>query len=285
MALSQRLASCLLVFALAGCGKPEKGAVRELNEIPVEQLRVVLKGFPGDWRADSDQSKGIAEPPAVKPAPPGATRMELAPASGLPVLGSQALGDAIASRASARTFSPEPLGLDELAYLLWATQGVTRTSQDDAGNPLHFRAAPSGGGRYPLETYLAVLRVEGLAPGLYRYLPVEHRLVLVREAPEIAQELQQACYGQTFPGEAAVAFLWTAIPYRTEWRYAYLAPRMIAIEAGHVCQNLYLAAGSIQAGACALLSYHQPALDALLGVDGKEEFAIYLACVGKVKAP
>jgi SagB-type dehydrogenase family enzyme len=86
-------------------------------------------------------------------------------------------------------------------------------------------------------------------------------------------------------GDAAVVFIWSAIPGRTEWKYAYLAHRMIAMEAGHVCQNLYLAAQSCGLGVCALLSYHQPQVDELLELDGIEEFTLYLACVGKAAEP
>jgi nitroreductase len=52
---------------------------------------------------------------------------------------------------------------------------------------------------------------------------------------------------------------------------------------GHVCQNLYLAAESIGCGTCGVASYEQAALDQFLGLDGKEEFVIYLAPVGKVE--
>ena len=75
-------------------------------------------------------------------------------------------------------------------------------------------------------------------------------------------------------------FIWAAIPERTEWKYAYLSARLIAMEAGHVCQNLYLAAGAAGAGCCALLGYDQASVDRLLGVDGRDEFAVYLAAVG-----
>jgi nitroreductase len=50
-----------------------------------------------------------------------------------------------------------------------------------------------------------------------------------------------------------------------------------------MCQNLYLACEAIGAGTCAVGAYHQNKLDAFLGVDGQDEFAIYVAPVGKVK--
>ena len=294
MALSKGsalLAACgvfALVAGPSGCDSPRKqpkaDPIRELNEIPLAQLRVMLKGFPGEWRPDTDRTHQRAEPPAEKTIPADAKRIALAPLAKIH-LGDMPLRDAIAARRSTRDFSDAALSLEELSFLLWATQGVTAVQRDDDGTIVQrFRAAPSAGARYPLETYLAIHRVEGVAAGVYRYVPNDHQLVLVREDAQISGKLMAACYGTPAAGGAAVVFIWSAVPYRTEWKYTYLAHRMIAIEAGHVCENLYLAAESCRTGACAMLSYHQPRMDELLGVDGREEFALYLACVGKPKA-
>lgn len=259
--------------------------VRELDEIPIAQLRVLLKGYPGDWRAAGELNSRLPEPPVQKPTPPGARCLPL-PAPGDLSLGTMPVRDAIASRRSVRQFSGEQLSLEELGFLLWATQGVTAVEKDDSGNILRrYRAAPSAGGRHPLETYLAVRRVAGLSPGLYRYLPSEHQLLLLREDAALSEHLGAACYDTSAAKDAAVVFIWSATPFRTEWKYAFLAHRMIAMEAGHVCQNLYLAAESCRIGACALLSYHQPLVDRLLGLDGVDEFAVYLACIGKAVEP
>jgi len=276
-----------LIFGLglSACDPQPRGQpaerVRELNEIPIAQLRVMLKGFPGDWRTAGEISTQGQEPPAQKTVLPGSKLISLlAPAQ--INLGVMSVRDAIAARRSARKFSDAQISLEELSYLLWATQGVTGIQQEDSGKMLlRYRAAPSAGGRYPLETYLAIQRVEGLAKGLYRYLPNEHQLVLIREDARLSEDVGTACYGIPAAKDAAVIFIWSATPNRTEWKYAYLAHRMIAMEAGHVCENLYLAAESCRIGVCALLSYHQPRLDELLGLDGVEEFTIYLACIGK----
>ena len=85
------------------------------------------------------------------------------------------LFDAIVQRTSVRAYSDEPLSLEDLAYLLFCTQGIIK--------PIFFhtdtthRTAPSAGARHPLETVLYVRRVAGLAPGLYRYDPYEHALL------------------------------------------------------------------------------------------------------------
>jgi SagB-type dehydrogenase family enzyme len=141
---------------------------------------------------------------------------------------------------------------------------------------------PSAGCRHALETYLVVSRVEGLAPGLYRYQPLEHQLCRLGEDANLAGRTAQACHGQRFVANAAVTFVWTAVPYRMEWRYTLVSPKLIALDAGHVCQNLYLACAAIGAGTCAVAAYSQREIDALLGVDGEEEFTVYLAPVGKV---
>jgi SagB-type dehydrogenase family enzyme len=279
----------LLGCALSACAPKHDGfqgqRIRELNQIPLAQLRVMLKGFPGDWRPDGALSSSKPEPPSQKPIPEGATRIALAlPESNK--LGGQSVRDAIAERRSVRHFSATEISKESLGFLLWATQGVTGVERDPSGKVLRsYRAAPSAGGRYPLETYLAVQRVQGLPAGLYRYLPNNHELLLIREDSSLPPQIQSACYNEPATKDAAVVFIWSATPLRTEWKYAYLAHRMIALEAGHVCENLYLAAQSSQLGACALLSYHQPALDGLLGLDGVDEFVVYLACVGKAAEP
>ena len=144
------------------------------------------------------------------------------------------------------------------------------------------RTVPSAGCRHPLETYLAVLRVETLAPGIYRYLPLDHALVPERAPDHLKERITAAARGQRFAGEAAVTFIWTAIAARTEWRYAEASYKVIALDAGHVCQNLYLACEAIGAGTCAIAAYNQDLADDLIGVDGNEEFTVYLAPVGKV---
>ncbi len=188
------------------------------------------------------------------------------------------LVDAIRNRSSHRKFTDAPLTLPELSFLLWATQGIREVVHPGCA----FRVVPSAGCRHAFETYLAVSNVEGLPPGIYRYLAVEHALVFEHEREHLQPELSRATLNQDFIATAPVTFIWAVIPYRMEWRYHTAAHRVIAIDAGHVCQNLYLACQAISAGACAIAAFHQDKMDQLLGVDGENEFTIYLAPVGKV---
>ncbi|MGC9530655.1 MAG: SagB/ThcOx family dehydrogenase [Candidatus Bipolaricaulaceae bacterium] len=227
---------------------------------------------------ESDQQKGLPPPPLQKPFPPGATVVAL-PAPEEPAGAGVSLVEAIRSRRSQRRFAPDPLSLEELAFLLWATQGVHEVL---AGGKASRRTVPSAGARHPFETYLLVHRVTGLAPGIWRYLPLEHQVCLIKEDRGLPEKAVEACLGQAFVGQAAVVFAWTAVPYRTEWRYGVLSHKVMAIDVGHLCQNLYLACAEVGAGTCGVGAYHQGKMDALLEVDGEEEFTVYLAPVGKV---
>jgi SagB-type dehydrogenase family enzyme len=124
--------------------------------------------------------------------------------------------------------------------------------------------------------------VAGLEKGIYRYLPIEHQLLIVSIDRELQNNIVVATLNQPFTGNAAVTFIWTAIPYRMEWRYHIAAHKVIALDAGHVCQNLYLACAAITGGTCAIAAYHQELMDRLVHVDGSDEFVIYLAAVGKI---
>lgn len=225
----------------------------------------------------TQQSEGVEPPPVQKPVHPDSIIITLASPDEWSV-NSYDLQTAISNRESHRRFTGEPLNLDELAFLLWATQGVRKVLHEAAV----LRTVPSAGCRHPFETYLGVLNVAGIEPGLYRYLPLDHALVHERDIPNLPAYLTAACCGQAFAGQAAVTFIWTAVMARTEWRYAEASYKVIALDAGHVCQNLYLACEAISCGTCAIAAYNQGLADELVAVDGNEEFTVYIAPVGKV---
>ena len=225
-----------------------------------------------------DQHRGIAPPPVEKPFDEHAERFDLPSPDEWISPPSIDLFTAIKNRESRRKFLDQPLSLEALSCLLWATQGVR--SQRFSGSVL--RTVPSAGCRHAFETYLAVFNVEGLKEGVYRYLPLEHQLLFEFEEQDLSQKLGVAALRQGFVGRSAVTFIWTAIPYRMEWRYGLASYKVIAIDAGHMAQNLYLACEAVGAGTCTIAAYFQELMDQLLRVDGKEEFVIYLAPVGKV---
>lgn len=227
----------------------------------------------------SDQQKGMA-PPALEKPYDGSDAIEL-PDPGSCHLAEDSFRKLVMSRRSVRSYEADPVTLPELSWLLWATQGVHEIFK---GGIATRRTVPSAGARHAFETYIAAFTVEGLKPGIYRYLALSHKLAPVRLSDDrLRDDLVNACRGQDFCGRAAVTFIWTVIPYRSEWRYTLSAHRILLMDIGHVCQNMYLAAGAIGAGTCAVAAYDQDLADKFLEVDGKEEFTIYIAPVGKLK--
>lgn len=246
----------------------------------VEDQRRFLKSDRWEeWRqSETDQHKGVSPLPPQKPCAEDAMMIDLIVPEDLK-LGEMPLAEAIGRRRSRRKYSGAPLTLAELSFLLWATQGVSKVMPESAAS---LRTVPSGGARHPFETYVAVSRVDGLEPGLVRYLPLDHKLCVLRHDSSLLEQVNEACYGQ-YVKDSAVVFIWTTLPYRTEWRYTFLSPKIIALDAGHLCQNLYLASEMIGAGTCAIGAYDQDKMDAVLRVDGKDEFTIYVAPVGKIE--
>ena len=226
----------------------------------------------------TEQNRGVAPPPVQKPPRAGQEPIVLPGLDAFQAFHGIDLVTAIAHRCSHRRFGNLSMSLTELAFLLWATQGIKEVIAPGCA----LRTVPSAGCRHAFETYLLVSDVESLASGIYRYLPIEHALVFEHTVDNLSTRLTQATLGQAFIATAPVTFAWTVIPYRMEWRYDLAAHRVIALDAGHLCQNLYLACEAIGAGTCAITAYHQDRMDELLGVDGEEEFTVYLAPVGKI---
>ncbi len=229
----------------------------------------------------TDQNLGKPVPPVQKPFDPDAQRISLAsPEQWQEFVRDISLDKIIAKRKSRRNYAAEPLFFEELSFLLWATQGL----RNPKSNAVHFRTVPSAGARHSFETYILVQNVQQLHPGLYRFLPLNNELLFVKEIPNAGHSLARAAFGQGFIAASAVTLIWSCLPYRMEWRYVANAYRVILMDIGHVCQNLYLSSEAIGAGTCAVAAYDQKAMDDLLGLDGQDEFTIYLAPVGRAQS-
>ncbi len=251
-----------------------------MDEDLIERYRYFLKD---NIRKEIDfsqtgQNSGSDIPPIEKPYQVDAIRIDLIKPDMLKNIAGMDLITAIRNRQSRRTYTKEPLIMEEISFLLWATQGV----RGEVMSGHAYRTVPSAGCRHAFETYLVVLNVKGLKPGVYRYIPLSHQLLFEFSEDNLPGKIVDAVFLQPYPGNASVTFIWTVLPYRMEWRYHLAAHKVIAIDIGHVCQNLYLACEVIGAGTCAIAAYDQEALDRLLRIDGKDEFSIYLSSVGKV---
>jgi len=224
------------------------------------------------------QKQGLPLPSLEEPLEKGSEVFDLPSGKKFP-LDEIDLLQLVEKRETLRKYIDKPLTLEELSYLLWGTQGVKSLTE----KPLSKRTVPSAGSRHPFETYLLVNDVTGLSPGLYRYLALSHQLARLPDRENIKQTLTEACLKQQHVKTSAVTFAWVAVPHRTVWRYSQRGYRYIYLDAGHVCQNLYLLAEAIDCGVCAIAAFDDDLANQAIGLDGEDLFVIYLASVGKQK--
>jgi SagB-type dehydrogenase family enzyme len=184
------------------------------------------------------------------------------------------LRQALQQRRSCRRFGKSAISMKDLSMLLWAGQGITGR----AGN-FFFRTAPSAGALYPVETYLSVQNVETIDAGLFHFQPAEFSLDKL-SGEFSGNKVAEAALGQSFLAQAGVIFIWSAILRRNFSKYGHRGMRYILMDAGHISQNLLLAAEALGLGACPVAAFYDDELNALLGLDGTEESVIYLAAVG-----
>ncbi len=182
------------------------------------------------------------------------------------------LYDVVHSRRSVRQYEDGLMTKRELSYLVNLTCDIVKYGPGYA-----IGVVPSGGATSTLETYLYMNKVEGFKKGLYHYMKDQGDLRLIRE--DINDDMVNDAISNQLRG-AQVIFFWTCTPYRGEYKYSYLSHKMIAMEAGHACQNLYLASEAIDYGTVAIAAYDQCLADQLLQV-GESEYVIYVGAVGK----
>jgi len=181
------------------------------------------------------------------------------------------LEEVLLKRRSVRDYTDEPLTLQEVSQLLWAAQGIT--------DPRGFRTSPSAGATYPLETYLVAGNVDGLAPGLYRYVPGRHVIVKLMDG-DLRSQLSKAALGQECVKRGAIDIVFTAIYERTTWRYGRRGIRYVHIEIGHAAQNVYLQAAALNLGTVAVGAFHDNKVRKILNLPKGEE-PLYIMPVGR----
>jgi SagB-type dehydrogenase family enzyme len=221
-----------------------------------------MEGGGLDWASRPDEYKEYPE----------AEKIELACKTEMETL---TLDEALLKRKSIRHYARDPMTADELSYLLWASSGIQRTERG-----FEFRTAPSAGALYPIETYVVVNRVDGVPAGVYHYSVREHCLDVVSKG-DVSSEIAIAALGQRMCLEAAAVVVWTAIFQRSKWKYEQRAYRYIYLDAGHIGENLALAATAIGLGSCQVGALFDDEVNKIVGVDGTEESVVYMSVVGK----
>jgi len=180
-------------------------------------------------------------------------------------------------RKSIRTFSNQPLSKVDLGFLLWASTGIQRIEPG-----YEFRTAPSAGALYPIETYIAANNVEDVENGIYHYNIKDHLLEEIKTGA-FGGAVAHAALDQEMCADASAVFIWTAVFGRSKWKYSQRAFRYIYLDAGHVAENLALAAASINCGSCHVGAFFDDEINSIVNIDGTEESAICLSVVSHPK--
>jgi len=225
------------------------------------------RGQTFDWHLDSG-----ARPELYKTYPE-AERVSLPDPTASP---SMPLAQILTNRKSRRRYTSEPITIDELSFMLWACAGIREEYRG-----MTFRTAPSAGALYPIETYIVVNNVDGLAQGLYHYGVEDHCLEVIALG-NLAKQTSEAALGQEMCAQSAVTFIWTAVFQRTKWKYGERSQRYIYLDAGHVAENLALSAVALGLGSCQIAALFDDEVNALVGVDGASEGVVYMSSVGRV---
>jgi SagB-type dehydrogenase family enzyme len=179
---------------------------------------------------------------------------------------------AINSRRSIRSYKDIPLKLEEISQILWAAQGIT--------DPQGLRSAPSAGALYPVEIYLLAGNVESLANGIYKYNPHKHSLALIEKGDK-REKLCEAALNQSFLESAPALVIISAIYERTTIKYGDRGIRYVHLEAGHISQNIYLQAVSLDIGTVAVGAFQDEKVKNVLG-SSKNEQPLYIMPIGKI---
>lgn len=196
-----------------------------------------------------------------------------------PVLPAVAFDELVRARHSSRRFLPDPLALAELSTILHAGYGIVDT-QDLDGEFLE-RPVPSGGGLYPLELYVLVQRVDGLAAGSWHYVPLGHRLERIHEhalPPLLSSEM---FLGQAYLIDCSAIIVTTSVVERSLWKYEDRGYRYILLEAGHVAQNMNLCATALNVGSLNLGGFFDRDVLGILHADADTEVALYGMALGR----
>lgn len=180
------------------------------------------------------------------------------------------------SRRSSRVFKDKKLSFQDLSYILYSSCGLIHTDKDFNHSR---RPYPSAGARYPLEVYPLALNVEGLKKGLYHYNVRDNNLELLSEQ-DITKWVSKTFGGQDWLLNTSVIFIITAVLNRVRVKYRDRGYRFALIEAGHMGQNICLAAEELKLGCCALGGYIDDKVDKLIDVGYTKESTIYALAVG-----
>jgi SagB-type dehydrogenase family enzyme len=188
------------------------------------------------------------------------------------------LEEAMTRRETSRNLKPSPLPLADLATLLHYAYGINRDRE--TAFIRSFRVVPSADTFYPLEIFFHALHVDGLSTGLYHFDSTKHSVRFLGSGDHsglIAAALTQ----KHLAISASLIIFITAMFERTTLKYGGRGYRFVLLEAGHVAQNINLAATGLKLGCVNIGGYFDRQIDALLGIDGLTHSTVYMVAIGE----
>jgi len=231
-------------------------------------------------RSPIEHDRRLRQKAILDPPPPSTKRVE-GPRVGLPLAKVDgALDPALLGRRTWRRFGATALTLHSLATLLQRTWGVQHRGRVPGQGPIVLKTAPSGGARHSIEAYVIARRVDGLDAGVYHYDAATHELARLGE-PVRREALSHALAGQDYFVNAGALVIMTAVFARAMWRYPFSrAYRTVLAEAGHHGQTFCLLATALELAPFCTMAFRDSELEAIIGVDGVNESAVYLVGAG-----
>jgi len=175
-----------------------------------------------------------------------------------------------------------PFGLGVISRLLYFTNGVTGIMQYPSGESLFLRAAPTAGGLYPTEIYIAVRDLPMMSDGIYNFHVKDHSLVPLWEG-NFWTAFQQYCLDHEAVGEANFLVILTTVYARSTWRYHERAYRRMLLDTGHVLGNLVAYAPEEGFVPYPLGCFVDTALNRLLFLDEQREGSLAVVALPRRK--
>jgi SagB-type dehydrogenase family enzyme len=188
------------------------------------------------------------------------------------------VGKTLTSRATGRDIAPATMTLPQMSALFHSAYGITRENEDNQF-PRPFRTVPSGGALYPLELYVHTAYVDGLTAGLYHYNPTERGLRLLLHG-DSARVIGKALVQGNLAVDTSMIVFITAIFERSVFKYGNRGYRFTLLEAGHVAQNLNVAATALGLACVNIGGFFDREIDSFLGLDGVQHSTVYLVGIG-----
>lgn len=179
----------------------------------------------------------------------------------------RSFSETVIQRRSTRAFTGETVPREALARIL--DHGHRAASP----GPVRLLQAPE-----QLAVHLIVLRVPGLTPGVYRYLPDTHEVLLVRSG-DFHREIGHCALGQGLASEAAAVVVHSADLRAAIDAYGDRAYRYLHLDAGVIGQYLNLAAVDLGVGVSGIAGFFDDSVNRLLRLP-ESHAILYLTTLG-----